>query len=88
MVPFILYVALAVLHMMNLYQVYEFYRYFPQPVSPDNRMFYRIFNSMKVWSVLTLLCFTTFVVFMPSWLPRLVAPVFDRWRASPAAEAA
>jgi Gpi18-like mannosyltransferase len=81
MAPFVLYVALAVLHMVNLYQVYEFYQYFPHPVPPENRTFHRIFDSMKVWSVLTLLCFSTFVVLMPSWLPRLVSPVFDRWRA-------
>src|SRR5215211_1985272 len=81
MAPFLLYVALAVLHTMNLYAVYEFYRYFPAPVPEGNRLFYRVFDSMKVWSVLTLLCFTTFVVLMPSWLPRLVRPVITRWWA-------
>jgi Gpi18-like mannosyltransferase len=81
MVPFLLYVALAVLHTMNLYAVYEFYRSFPAPVPESNRLFHRIFDSMKVWSVLTLLCFTTFVVLMPSWLPRLVRPVFERWES-------
>jgi Gpi18-like mannosyltransferase len=81
MAPFVLYVALAVVHTMNLYQVYEFYRHFPQPVPTDNRLFWRIFDSMKVWSVLTLLSFSAFVVLMPSWLPRLVRPLFDRWRA-------
>jgi dolichyl-phosphate-mannose-protein mannosyltransferase len=66
--PFVLYVLLTVLHTMNLYQVYEYYRAYPNPVPLTNTLFYRIGDNARVWSVLTLLGFWAFVVCMPSWL--------------------
>ena len=70
LVPLLLYIGLTVLHTMNLYQVYEYYQHFETGGPPaSNRLFYRIDAAAKVWSVLTVLSFTTFVVCMPSWLP-------------------
>lgn len=70
LVPLLLYVGLTVLHTMNLYQVYQYYQHFNTGGPPvTNRLFYRIDGAAKVWSVLTVLSFTTFVVFIPSWLP-------------------
>lgn len=69
LVPLIMYVALTVLHTMNIYQVYEFYIYFERGGVPaTNRLFYRIADNARVWSALVLLCLWAFAVFMPSWL--------------------
>jgi dolichyl-phosphate-mannose-protein mannosyltransferase len=69
LVPLFLCVAVTVLHTMNIYQVYEFYLYFDRGGVPTtNRLFYRIADNARVWSVLFLLCFWAFAVFMPSWL--------------------
>ena len=68
-VPILMYVILTVLHTMNLYQVYQYYLNFETGVPATNRLYYAIANNAPVWSVLTLLTFTTFVVCIPYWLP-------------------
>ena len=67
--PFMLYVLVTMLHTINLYQVYEYYQHFPDPVPATNRLYTRIAGSIKVWAVLTLMCFVALVAFLPSWLP-------------------
>jgi hypothetical protein len=69
LVPLFLYLALTVLHTMNLYQVYEFYLFFDRGGVPvTNRLFYRIADNAKVWSVLFVLCFWLYLVLMPWWI--------------------
>ncbi|MGE3598422.1 MAG: hypothetical protein AB7N70_23010 [Dehalococcoidia bacterium] len=69
LVPLFLYLALTVLHTINLYQVYEFYIFFNSGGVPaDNSLYHRIAGSAKVWSVLFVLCFWIYVVLMPFWV--------------------
>lgn len=68
-VPLTLYIGLTVLHTMNLYQVYEYYQNYDRGGPPlTNTLFYRIADNAKVWAVLTLFAFTSFMVLLPSWL--------------------
>lgn len=68
LVPLVLYLAMTVLHTINLYQVYEFYIFFNSGGVPaDNSLYHRIAGSAKVWSVLFVMGFWTYVVLMPFW---------------------
>lgn len=67
--PLILFVAISALHAFNLYHVYQYYQDNDRGGVPlTNTIFYRIANNAKVWSVLTLFSFTSFLVLIPSWL--------------------
>lgn len=74
-VPLMLYVALTVLHTMNLYQVYEFYLHFESGGVPaTNRLYPRLADNVKVWSALSLFCLWVFALLIPSWLGRSEPP--------------
>jgi len=85
--PMILYLVLTLLHTMNLYQVYQFYVNFESGGVPiTNTLYYRIADNAKVWSVLSLLCLTAFVVLMPSWLAS-AEPVGEQRKAESSGDA-
>jgi dolichyl-phosphate-mannose-protein mannosyltransferase len=82
--PLVLFAATTVLHTLNLYQVYEYYQFFNLGGVPaTNEFFYNVADSARVWSVLSLLTFTTFVVLMTEWLPSIDAPA-ESSEAAPA----
>ena len=68
--PLLLYFVATLLHTINLYQVYTYYRYFSSGGVPaTNDLFFMIEGNARAWSVFTILSFTTFVVAMWYWLP-------------------
>jgi len=65
--PFIVYVALTLLHTMNLYQVYTYYLNYKTGVDQSNSLFYFIEGHGKLWSVLTLAIFALIVALVARW---------------------
>lgn len=71
-VPFWLFVALAILHTLNLYQVYTYYPFRLQevPVPREYRFYYFIDDRPKLWSALTLFMFAVIALALPWWTGR------------------
>ncbi|MFN2454049.1 MAG: glycosyltransferase 87 family protein [Pyrinomonadaceae bacterium] len=65
--PFALYIALTVLHTMNLYQVYTYYLNYKTGVDRSNVLYYFIDGYGKFWSVLVLLIFAAIALLASRW---------------------
>jgi hypothetical protein len=70
--PFLLYIAVAALHTINLYYVYLYYLYYNSGGVPRSMtFFYFIEQNARLWSVLSLLIFLAIALSGPDWsLPR------------------
>jgi dolichyl-phosphate-mannose-protein mannosyltransferase len=70
--PFLLYIAIAALHTINLYYVYLYYLYYNSGGVPRSMtFFYFIEQNARLWSVLSLLIFLAIALSGPDWsLPR------------------
>jgi dolichyl-phosphate-mannose-protein mannosyltransferase len=77
-VPLVLFLAITVLHTMNLYQVYQFYLFFEEGGVPaEQSLYFPVADNARVWSVLMLYCFWVFVVLIPSWTGASVRTVAE-----------
>jgi len=81
---FVVYVALTLLHTMNLYHVYTYYVNLINKTSidPSNSMYYFIEGYGKLWSLLTLLIFALVGTLLMHWSLTSAAPPSPQTRES------